>query len=137
MIRNVLTIFENETNVERLFNQKRDIIHYRRIRLNAKTIQTLMMIQMHADRNEQLIILSIDSILITESDTLNCDDMKKRANNQKNVAIYVSAEHDQFSEIFADDQNEENSDKKTNLDENLYNVISDEEFDKKLNNLID
>ena len=81
MIRNVLTIFESETDVERLFNQKRDIIHYRRARLNAKTIQILMMIQMHADRNEQLIILNIDSILITEFDTLNCDDMKKKANN--------------------------------------------------------
>ena len=137
MIRNVLTIFESETNVERLFNQKRDIIHYRRIRLNAKTIQTLMMIRMHADRNEQLIILSIDSILITKSDTLNCDDMKKRANNQKNVETYVSAEHDQFSEIFVNDQNEENSDKKANLNENFYNVISDEKFDKEMNNLID
>ena len=137
MIRNVLTIFENETNVERLFNQKRDIIHYRRIRLNAKTIQTLMMIRMHADRNEQLIISSIDSILITESDTLNCDDMKKRANNQKNVATYVSAKHDQFSEVFADDQSEKNNDKKANLNENLYNVISDEKFDKEVNNLID
>ena len=137
MIRNVLTILENETDVERLFNQKRNIIYYRRIRLNAKTIQTLMMIRMHADRNEQLIILNIDSILITKSDTLNCDDMKKRTNNQKNVAIYVSAEHDQFSEIFADDQNEKNSDKKANLDENLYNVISDEKFDRKVNNLID
>ena len=92
---------------------------------------------MHANRNEQLIISSIDSILITESDTLNCDDMKKRANNQKNVAIYVSAEHDQFSEIFADDQSEENSDKKANLNENFYNVISDEKFDRKVNNLID
>ena len=137
MIRNVLTIFESETDVERLFNQKRDITHYRRARLNAKTIQTLMMIRMHADRNEQLIISSIDSILITESDTLNCDDMKKKANNQKNVATYVSAEHDQFSEVFADDQSEENSDKKANLDENLYNVISDEEFDREVNNLID
>ena len=137
MIRNVLTIFESETNVERLFNSKRDIIYYRRIRLNAKTIQTLMMIRMHADRNEQLIILNIDSILITEFDTLNCDDMKKKANNQKNVAIYVNAEHDQFSEIFANDQNEKNSDKKANLNENLYNVINDEKFDKEMNNLID
>ena len=92
---------------------------------------------MHVDKNEQLIILSIDSILITEFDTLNCDDMKKKANNQKNVAIYVSAEHDQFSEIFADDQSEENSDKKANLNENFYNVISDEKFDKEVNNLID
>ena len=62
-----------------------------------------MMIRKHADKNEQLIILSIDSILITEFDTLNCDDMKKKANNQKNVETYVSAKHDQFSEIFADD----------------------------------
>ena len=137
MIRNVLTIFESETNVERLFNQKRDIIYYRRARLNAKTIQILMMIRMHANKNEQLIISSIDSILITKFNTLNCDDMKKRANNQKNVATYVSAKHDQFFEVFADDQNEKNSDKKTNLNENLYNVISDEKFDRKVNNLID
>ena len=77
----MLTIFENKTNVERLFNQKRNIIYYRRIRLNAKTIQILIIIQMHVDKNEQLIILNIDSILITKFDTLNCDDMKKRTNN--------------------------------------------------------
>ena len=92
---------------------------------------------MHANRKKQLIILNIDSILITESDTLNCDDIKKRANNQNNIAIYVSAEHDQFSEVFADDQSEKNSDKKANLNENFHNVISDEEFDREMNNLID
>ena len=50
MIRDVLSIFKSETNVERLFNQKRDILHYRRIRLNVKTIKILMMIRMHVDR---------------------------------------------------------------------------------------
>ena len=50
MIRNMLSISKNETNVERFFNQKRDIIHYRRIRLNAKTIKILIMIRMHANK---------------------------------------------------------------------------------------
>ena len=49
---------------------------------------------MHINKNEQLIILNIDSILITKFNTLNCDDMKKKTNNQKNVAIYVNAKHD-------------------------------------------
>ena len=44
MIRNVLSIFESETDVERLCNQNRDIIYYRRTRLNAKTIKFLIMI---------------------------------------------------------------------------------------------
>ena len=92
---------------------------------------------MHTNKNEQLIILNIDLILITKFNTLNCDNMKKRTNNQKNVAIYVNAKHDQFFEIFANDQNKENSDKKTNLNKNFYNVINDEEFDKEVNNLID
>ena len=34
----MLTIFENKINVKRLFNQKRNIIYYRRIYLNTKTI---------------------------------------------------------------------------------------------------
>ena len=137
MARDVLAIPGSGAGVERLFNQGRDITHYRRARLDAKTIQTLMMIRMHAGRNEQLITSSIDSILTTEPDTLDCDDMEERADNQKNVATYVGAGHDQFSEVSADDQSEENSDKEANLNENLYNVISDEEFGREVDNLID
>ena len=33
---------------------------------------------MHANKNEQLIILNIDLILITKFNTLNCDDIKKK-----------------------------------------------------------
>ena len=55
--------------------------------LKALTLRVLC--QSHSD-----IILNIDLILITEFDTLNCDDIKKRTNNQKNVAIYINAKHD-------------------------------------------
>ena len=80
MIRNVLLVFKNETKVERFFNQKRDIIHYSRIRLNTKTIKLLIMIRMHVDKNEKLIILSINSVII-ESNILNCDDTENKAKN--------------------------------------------------------
>ena len=36
---------------------------------------------MYINKNEQLIILNIDLILITKFNILNCDDMKKKTNN--------------------------------------------------------
>ena len=54
--------------MKRFFNQKRDIIYYRRICLNAKTIKVLMIIRMHAN-NEKLSI---------KIDILNSEKTKKK-----------------------------------------------------------
>ena len=51
IIENILSISTNDVEVKRLFNQDRDIFHYRRERLQTKTIETLMMLHMHTNRN--------------------------------------------------------------------------------------
>ena len=128
MTRDILSVSKNETDVERLFNQKRDIIHYRRIRLNAKTIKTLMMIRMHANRKKKL---------TTKSDTLNCENMKDRAKNHKNFEIYSNVELYSSSEIFEDDSISNNLNKEMTANENDYTFFSDENFDREMNDLID
>ncbi len=45
MIKNVLTISCFDVDVERLFNLTRDVIIYRRDRLNSNIIETIMMIK--------------------------------------------------------------------------------------------
>ena len=136
MIRNILSVFENETDVKRLFNQERDIIHYRRACLNAKKIKILMMIRMHANKNKKLIISSID-FLITKIDILNCDDTKDRAKNRKNINTYLSAKLDQYSRVIENDNSVKNNDQNKNSKKDFYAVISDEKFDIEVNNLID
>ena len=128
MTRDILSVSKNETDVERLFNQKRDITYYRRIRLNAKTIETLMMIRMHANRKEKL---------TTEFNTLNCENMKNRAKNHRNSEIYSSAELYSSSEIFENDSISNDLSKEMTADENDYIFLSDENFDKEVNDLID
>ena len=54
IIQNVLSVFKNKTDAERFFNQKRNIIYYRQIRLNVKTIKILIMVRMHVDKKEKL-----------------------------------------------------------------------------------
>ena len=94
------------------------------------------MIRMHANKNEMLIILNIDSV-ITEFKTLNCDDTKDRAKNRKNINTYLSARLNQYSEIFENDNSVKNNDQNKNSEKDFYAVISDEKFDRKMNNLID
>jgi hypothetical protein len=52
MTRDILTIAENKAEVKRLFNQERDITHYRRDNLRVKTIKMFMMIRIHTNKNE-------------------------------------------------------------------------------------
>ena len=51
MTKNVLSISADGVKVERLFNQTRNITQYRRTRLHANTIETLMMLRMHTEKN--------------------------------------------------------------------------------------
>ena len=51
MIKNILSISTNNVEIKRLFNQNCDIFSYHRERLQAKIIETLMMLYMHTNRN--------------------------------------------------------------------------------------
>ena len=88
------------------------------------------MIQMHTDRNEKLIILSIDFVII-ESDILNCDNTKNRTKNRKNINAYLSAKLNQYYEIFEKDNSVKNSDQNKSLEKYFYAVISDENLIKE------
>ena len=51
MTKNVLSIFADDVEIEKLFNQIRNIIYYRWTRLHATTIETLMMLRIHTEKN--------------------------------------------------------------------------------------
>ena len=54
IIRDVFSIFDSDTEIEKLFNQKRDIIHYRRNRFHVSTIEILMMLRIHIEKKNIL-----------------------------------------------------------------------------------
>jgi hypothetical protein len=94
MTRDILAIAKNEAEIKRLFNQDRDITHYRRENLRVKTIETLMMIRMHTNKNEKNTTLFEKNI---SKNQLHFD--------QQNTTIYINAELNQNfeSEIQLDD----------------------------------
>ena len=51
MTKNVLSISADDVEIKKLFNQIRNIIYYRRTRLHAITIEKLMMLRMHTEKN--------------------------------------------------------------------------------------
>ena len=116
--------------MKRFFNKKRDNIHYRRFRLNAKEIKFLIIMEIHTNRNDKIIILNID-LFITNFDTLNCNNTRNRTKNCKMINTYLNARLNQYFKVFKNDNSVKNNDKNTNLNENLYAVINDEKFDKK------
>ena len=66
-----------------------------------------MIIRIHANKNERLFILNINSI-ITKLNTLNCDKRKNRAKIRKNINTYLSVKLNQYFEIFENDTSVKN-----------------------------
>jgi hypothetical protein len=81
MTRDILTIAENEVEVKRFFNQKRDITHYRRNNLRVKTMKMFMMIRIHINKNENNSALLKKNI---SKDQLHFD--------QENQTVYIEAD---------------------------------------------
>ena len=54
MTKDVLAISTNDVEVEKLFNQNRNIIHYYRNCFHAITIATIMMFCMHTNKNSSM-----------------------------------------------------------------------------------
>ena len=134
MIRDVLSIFDNEAKIEKLFNQKRDIIHYRRNRFHASTIETLIMLRMHTNRHNAILLIDI-----TDHDlNLNSDfDTKVKTNDQRDKNIYIKASlFDAFLfsilkiENFIDVENQESE--IDYLSENNFVLISENNFQNEL-----
>ena len=89
MTRDVFSIFKSDVETEKLFNQKRDIIYYRRDRFYANTVETLIILCMHTEEKYNVTFLSD---IIDQNINLNRNsDTKTKANNQRDKRIYVEA----------------------------------------------
>ena len=96
MTKNVLSIFTNDVGIEKLFNQIRNIIYYRQARLHAITIETLMMLRMHTEKNMN----------VSFDDDDDDSDVKHHSIND----VYVKANVFSFSKLSEVDEkkNDEN-----------------------------
>ena len=56
LTKNVLAISISDVEIEKLFNQDRDIIHYRQNRFYAITIKMIIMLCMHTSKNSSMIL---------------------------------------------------------------------------------
>jgi hypothetical protein len=97
MTRDILTIAKSEAEVKRLFNQERDITHYRRNNLRVKTMKMFMMIRIHTNKNENNFALLKEN---TSKDQLHLD--------QQDQTVYIKADLTQNFESTLQIDDEEN-----------------------------
>lgn len=93
MVMDILAIPASGAGVERLFNQGRDITHHRRGRLQAKTIESLMMLRMHADKFSNISLSHMDITAggqpeLSESNSENADSDDE---NDQNIFVGVAS----------------------------------------------
>ena len=125
IIKNILSISVNDVEVKRLFNQNRDIFHYRRERLQTKIIEILIMLHMHTDWNSS----DTDAISNINNDSkLNDRNSKNESKNDfRDIDVFVKTNLNNESNVFFDN-NVDNLMKK-NLNLNNANVFKNNEFD--------
>ena len=75
--------------------------------------------------------------MTTNFDILNSENTKDKAKNHKNFNIYLNAKLYQFSKVFENNNIQNDFVKKTIINENDYTFLSNEKFDRKMNDLID
>jgi hypothetical protein len=89
MIKNVLRISCFDVDVEQLFNLTRDVIIYRRDRLNLNIIETIMMIKYNLNNiyfinKNEIIFLNDDESFVNEIVVDFCDDLSFINENDEN-----------------------------------------------------
>ena len=98
MIKDILSISINDVEIKRFFNQNRDIFHYRRERLQANTIETLMILHMHTGRN------SNDTNAISNMNKNSKSNDRNSKNESKNdfrdIDVFVEANLNNESNVF-------------------------------------
>jgi hypothetical protein len=107
MIKDVFTISCFDIDVERLFNLTRDVIIYRRDRLNSNIIETIMMIKYNLNNirfiNEnEIVFLNNDESFANEIVIDFCDDLS---------FINENDEDNENDEINQDNEENENNDR--------------------------
>ena len=130
MIKNILLISTNDVEVKRLFNQNRDIFHYRRERLQTKIIKTLMMLHMHTDRNSD--------VMSNINDDLKSNDRNSKNESKKDfrdIDVFVKTNLNNKSNVSFD--NDFNNLIKENVNLNNANDFENNKFDDLKNENFD
>ena len=98
IIKNILSISVNDVEVKRLFNQNRDIFHYRRKRIQTKIIKTLMILHIHKDRNSS----DTDAIANINNDSKSNDRNSKDESEKdfRDIDVFVEANLNNESNVF-------------------------------------
>ena len=98
MINFFLSMSVNNVEVKRLFNQNRDIFHYRRERLQTKIIETLMMLYMHTDQSSN----DTDAISNMNNDSKSNDRNSKNElkNDFRDIDVFVETNLNNESYVF-------------------------------------
>jgi hypothetical protein len=107
MTKDVLTISCFDVDVERLFNLARDVITYRRDRLNSDTIEAIMMIKYNLNSirsidESEIVFLNDDESFANEVVVDFCDDLS---------FISEDDEDDEDDEVDQDNEEDENNDR--------------------------
>jgi hypothetical protein len=117
MIKDVLTISCFDVDVKRLFNLIRDVIIYRRDRLNSDIIETIMMIKYNLNsirfiNESEIVFLNDDESFANEIVVDFCDDLS-----------FIN-ENDENDEINQNNEENENNDREdiANQDHNVEKI---------------
>ena len=108
MIKNILSISIDDAEVKRLFNKTRNITHYRRARLRANIVETLMMFHMHTDKNshatlnakknvKKIFHSSIDEIYIGADFSIS-PDLSSVKDEKKKINLIIDEQNDEMIE---------------------------------------
>jgi hypothetical protein len=132
MIKDVLTISCFDVDVERLFNLTRDVITYRRDRLNSDIIETIMMIKYNLNNirsiNEsEIVFLNDDESFANEIVVDFCDDLSFINEDDENDE---DDKDDEDDEVDQDNEKNENNDREDIASQD-HNVEKTEEHQKE------
>ena len=111
MIKNILTIFVSSAEIKSFFNQNRDILHYRRVRFIATIIETLMMLRMNTNKNQNIFV----------------DDVEEKINNYANTNVFVKYNIFSSFDVFDKMNDQEKSVDLIILNEKTINVVFENE----------
>ncbi len=129
MIKDVFTISCFDIDVERLFNLTRDVIIYRRDRLNSDIIETIMMIKYNLNsirfiNESEIVFLNDDESFANEIVVDFCDDLSFINENDENN------ENDEDDEVNQNNEENENNDRE-NIANQDHNVEKIDEHQKE------
>ena len=117
MIKNVLTIFLTDVDVERLFNMIKNVVIYRRKRLNLKTIETIMMIKYDMQNTAKYVAIEKNTFMIMFSEKIFVDELKF---NARDSALFK----------LIDDDDDISEQKVSNNDENQIHIANNNNIEK-------